>query len=85
MHEGSEASFEEARNRGPRFSFIRYERIPGACVTYDIDFDDGVPASILDDVTEALTVVPRATLVRAVDREWGLKLCGAGVRCPGQP
>ncbi|MDQ4133206.1 MAG: phosphatase PAP2 family protein [Actinomycetota bacterium] len=85
VSEGSVASFVESRNRGPRFSYLEYERIPGACVTYDVDFDDGAPASLLADIEEALAVVPRSTLVRTVDRELDLKLCGLGVRCPGRP
>ena len=75
--------FELSRSRGTRFSLLRFDRVPGACATYDIDFDDEAPPELLSDVERALAYTARTRLVRFVEQDDGLVLCGRGEECPG--
>jgi tRNA A-37 threonylcarbamoyl transferase component Bud32 len=60
---------------------LRVERFPGGCATYRFDFDEGEPEALRAEVDQALDYTARASLIAHVDREFGLKLCGRGVRC----
>jgi hypothetical protein len=75
--------FERSRNRGSRLSLLRFERFPGGCATYDIDFDGGAPPELLSDVDRALAYTARTRLVRHVFQDVGLVLCGRDAVCPG--
>ena len=61
----------------------RYYEFPGGCVSYDYTFAADAPPALVFEADEALGFVPRADLVAAVDDSAGLRLCGAGARCPG--
>jgi membrane-associated phospholipid phosphatase/tRNA A-37 threonylcarbamoyl transferase component Bud32 len=74
--------FEEARS-GSRLSLLRFDRFPGGCATYDIDFDAGAPPALLADVERALAYTARTRLVRHVARDSGLVFCGRDEACPG--
>ncbi|HZB70607.1 MAG TPA: phosphatase PAP2 family protein [Acidimicrobiales bacterium] len=56
---------------------------PGGCVTYEYTFADDAPASIVFEADEALGFVAREDLVAHVRSTADLRLCGAGVPCPG--
>jgi hypothetical protein len=75
--------FEETRSRGSRLSLIRFDRFPGGCATYDINFAKGTPRALLSDVDRALAYTARTRLVRHVYQDQGLVLCGRGEACPG--
>jgi hypothetical protein len=56
---------------------------PGGCVTYEYAFADDAPASLVFEADEALGFVAREDLVAHVRSTADLRLCGAGVPCPG--
>jgi hypothetical protein len=60
----------------------RVYRFPGGCASYEFQFTRVSPA-LVAAAGQALGFQRRSTLVRAVDRRNDLKLCGAGVHCPG--
>jgi hypothetical protein len=74
--------FEQSRS-GSRLSVSRFDVFPGGCTKYDIDFDQGAPRALLSDVERALAYTARTRLMRHVDSEQGLVLCGRGAACPG--
>lgn len=56
----------------------------GGCVTYEFAFSGPASATLTVEIDEALSFVPRDDLVEEVrQRTGGLRLCGAGVACPG--
>jgi tRNA A-37 threonylcarbamoyl transferase component Bud32 len=75
--------FERVDQLPPAARGTRYYLFEGGCVTYEFDFDGEVTASLLFDADSALAFEPRAELVDEVDDRFGLRLCGAGVSCPG--
>lgn len=62
---------------------VRTYTFRGGCVTYTYAFEPAGTGAQLAAAEQALAFQPRASLVRAVARRTDLKLCGAGVRCPG--
>jgi hypothetical protein len=56
---------------------------PGGCVTYEYRFAEDAPASLVFEADQALGFVAREDLVDHVRSTADLRLCGAGVRCPG--
>jgi hypothetical protein len=52
-------------------------------VTYEYTFADDAPASLVFEADEALGFVAREDLVAHVRSTAALRLCGAGVPCPG--
>jgi hypothetical protein len=68
---------------------LRAERMyvaDGECVTYVFAFDGDTNASSIVVLDAALSFQPRIDLVREVDRQTGLSLCGAGADpCTGSP
>jgi tRNA A-37 threonylcarbamoyl transferase component Bud32/membrane-associated phospholipid phosphatase len=75
--------FENPGSLFPRLSDVRFYRFPGGCATYRLSFAPGVPTDLVFDVDTALSFTHRSAVVRAVEQSEGLKLCGAGVSCPG--
>ena len=75
--------YEQPEQFEPSFRSTRYYLFPGGCVTYRFAFKDGASSSLAPDADDALTFEPRASLVQAVEDRADLRLCGAGVRCPG--
>jgi hypothetical protein len=67
-----------ARVRGTRFYVV-----PGGCVTYEISLDGTATAPLVFDIDNALAFQDRQVLVEHVSARTGLRLCGAGVPCPG--
>ena len=65
--------------RGPR---VRIFRFPGGCTTHVFDFDRGASPALAVAIERGLSSVPRARLVRHVDDDQGLVLCGRGTHCP---
>jgi hypothetical protein len=68
----------------PRFALDRFDVFRGGCITYRFEFEPGAPPALVFEVSEALSLVPRALGVRILREEVGLELCGAGANpCPG--
>jgi membrane-associated phospholipid phosphatase len=75
--------FEEPERLPPDLRSVRYYLVDGGCITYDFVFSGGVSASLMVDVDNALSFQSRESLVDRVETRTGLRLCGAGVPCPG--
>jgi tRNA A-37 threonylcarbamoyl transferase component Bud32 len=68
----------------PNLRSTRFYVFDGGCITYRFAFEGNASASLMFDAETALSFQPRAELVRSVDRDFGLTLCGADApRCPG--
>lgn len=74
--------FEAPEVLPPRFIGNRYYLFPGGCVTYRFTLAPGSSYAQIVEGTEAVGFQARTELAEAVGRE-GLRLCGAGVDCPG--
>jgi hypothetical protein len=61
----------------------RVYEFEGGCVTYSYAFAADASPSLVFDVDRALGFVPRTDLVDEVEAQTDLRLCGAGVPCPG--
>jgi hypothetical protein len=61
----------------------RYYRFPGGCVTQEYAFAEDASPALVFQADEALGFIAREDLVEAVRSSTGLRLCGAGARCPG--
>jgi membrane-associated phospholipid phosphatase len=61
----------------------RYYLFPGGCVTYEFAFAAGASPSLIFEADQALGFVSRQDLVDKVRDASDLRLCGAGVPCPG--
>jgi serine/threonine protein kinase len=83
--EAGTARFERPERVRPQVVGSRIYVFPGGCVTYRYSFDRGETSALLFSADQALAFQSRASLVRAVREESDLRLCGAGVRCPGGP
>jgi tRNA A-37 threonylcarbamoyl transferase component Bud32 len=75
--------FEEPVSLSPRLVDVRTYVFPGGCVTYRFAFAAGASATLVFDVDEAVSFVPRADLVELIRDQEGLTLCGRGAPCPG--
>jgi hypothetical protein len=75
--------FERPERLPPNLRTVRLYRFAGGCVTYTVEFDSPETASLLFDIDTALAFQNRAALTERVRHRNGLRLCGAGVRCPG--
>jgi hypothetical protein len=60
------------------FSANKYFVFPGGCVTYRYRFGSGAEPTLALEADEAVTFGLRTVLVRQVQEELGLTLCGAG-------
>jgi hypothetical protein len=75
--------FEQPEQLPPNLESTRYYLFEGGCVTYQFSFGSDATASLTFDADNALSFQPRAILVDEVRDRTGLRLCGAGVPCPG--
>jgi serine/threonine protein kinase len=75
--------FERPERLPPAVQSTRYYLFTGGCVTYQFSFTSDANASLMFDVDNAVGFERRADLVNAVEETSGLRLCGAGVQCPG--
>jgi len=67
----------------PALRSTRFYLFPGGCVTYRYAFAEGSSPTLVFDADRALTFETRQPLVDEVRRQTDLRLCGAGVPCPG--
>jgi hypothetical protein len=75
--------FEQPLALPPRLRTTRTYLFEGGCVTYDFDIEGQAVAALVFDADSALAFQPRTVLVEKVKEDSGLRLCGAGVSCPG--
>jgi tRNA A-37 threonylcarbamoyl transferase component Bud32/membrane-associated phospholipid phosphatase len=68
----------------PDLRSTRFYVFDGGCITYRFAFEGNASASLMFDAETALSFQPREELVRSVDHDFELTLCGADApRCPG--
>ena len=65
-----------------RSAATRILDVPGACIAYRSSVSPNAAVVPTFDPGGGLSLVPRSALVAFVERDEGLKLCGAGVPCP---
>jgi hypothetical protein len=75
--------FERPEQLRPSLRVTRTYLFEGGCVTYEFAFDPDTGAALLFDANNALAFQSRESLVDEVHDQTGLRLCGAGVPCPG--
>jgi hypothetical protein len=76
--------YERPERLPPNLRSTRYYVFPGGCITYRFTFAGSATAALMFDADRALASQPRAELVEAVRARNDLRLCGAGVACPGR-
>ena len=76
--------YERPERLPPDLRSTRYYVFPGGCITYRFAFDGTATAALMFDADRALASQPRDEVVAAVRDRNGLRLCGAGVACPGR-
>ena len=62
----------------PSFTGTRFLLFDGGCIGYTFHFSSGAPSTLAIEAVEALSLLPRATIVAEVAKDPGLILCGAG-------
>lgn len=62
----------------PSFRGERFLLFDGGCIDYTFRFASGASSTLAIEAIEALSLLPRATIVRQVLDDPGLTLCGAG-------
>jgi hypothetical protein len=62
----------------PSFTGVRFQRFKGGCIDYTFRFASGASSTLAIEAVEALSLLPRATIVAQVQDDAGLTLCGAG-------
>jgi hypothetical protein len=62
----------------PSFTGVRFLRFEGGCIAYTFRFASDASSTLAIEAVEALSLIPRATVVAEVQDETGLTLCGAG-------
>jgi len=68
----------------PGFSGARYLRFAGGCVIYRFHFAGNAPPTLALEAEEALSFLPRRSVVEQVRAEYDQILCGAGApACEG--
>jgi membrane-associated phospholipid phosphatase len=78
--------FDQPQELPPHLRARRTYVAPGACVTYQYEFDADVNGSAMIGLDGALGFQPRTTLVTEVAERSGLVLCGVGAPpCTGAP
>jgi hypothetical protein len=81
--DGGAPRYEDLDTRPDGLSVVRFDRFPGGCARYDFELDDEDAPALFSAVEGALGYTPRTSLIAHVDEEFGLRLCGRGVSCPG--
>ena len=62
----------------PSFTGTRFLLFDGGCIGYTFHFSSGAPSTLAIEAVDALSLLPRATIVAEVAKDPGLILCGAG-------
>ena len=62
----------------PSFTGVRFLLFDGGCIGYTFRFASGASSTLAIEAVEALSQLPRATIVTQVQEDTGLTLCGAG-------
>jgi hypothetical protein len=62
----------------PSFTGVRFLVFDGGCIGYMFRFASGASSTLAIEAIEALSLLPRATIVAEVREDPGLILCGAG-------
>jgi hypothetical protein len=62
----------------PSFTGVRFLTFDGGCIGYTFRFASGASSTLAIEAVEALSLLPRATIVAHVREDPGLVLCGAG-------
>lgn len=62
----------------PSFTGARFLLFEGGCIGYTFHFGSGAPSTLAIEAIDALSLLPRATVVAEVRKDPGLILCGAG-------
>jgi hypothetical protein len=62
----------------PSFTGVRFLRFEGGCIDYTFRFASGASSTLAIEAVEALSLLPRATVVAEVQDVAGLTVCGAG-------
>jgi hypothetical protein len=62
----------------PGFSGVRYLLFDGGCVAYRYRFTGDAPPTLALEAEEALSFLPRQTVVERVEADYDQILCGAG-------
>ncbi len=75
--------FERPERLAPNLRSTRSYLFPGGCITYRFSFAGPATATLMFDADRALGAEPRAELAASVRHGNRLRLCGAGVDCPG--
>ncbi len=75
--------YERPERLPPGLVSTRYYLFPGGCVTYRFEFEEDAPASLMLAIDQAVGFIPRTDLIVEVAERSGLRLCGAGIECPG--
>jgi hypothetical protein len=75
--------FEDPQQLEPSLRVTRYYLFDGGCVRYQLQFASGSMTALLFQADQILDFQQRSVLVDEVHDDAGLRLCGAGVACPG--
>jgi hypothetical protein len=76
--------YELPTSLSPRFTGERFLRFEGGCITYRFSFTAGADPTLVIEAEQSLSTIPRAQIVRLVDEDLDLPLCGAGApSCAG--
>jgi hypothetical protein len=68
----------------PSFTGARFLLFDGGCIGYTFRFASGTSPALAIEAIEAISMLPRATIVASVRKDLGLTLCGAEApRCAG--
>jgi hypothetical protein len=70
--------YQEPTSLPPAFAAVRSMVFPGGCIRYHFEFQHAAPPTLELEAVGSLGTVQREVLVRQVEREVGLTLCGAG-------
>ena len=62
----------------PSFTGVRFLLFDGGCIDYTFNFASGASSTLAIEAIEALSLLPRATIVAEVHDATGLSLCRAG-------
>ena len=62
----------------PSFTGVRFLRFEGGCIAYTFRFASDASSTLAIEAIDALSLLPRATVVAQVQDVAGLTLCGAG-------
>lgn len=76
--EGGTRVFVRPDSLNPSFTGVRFLRFDGGCIDYTFRFASGASSTLAIEAVEALSLLPRATIVEEVQDLSGLTLCGAG-------